>query len=60
LKDIFDIQNLEVELISKSFGLKTTPYVNVKALDIGVEASMEKKRKKDTKWIKNKKVKTDE
>eukprot|EP01080_Neovahlkampfia_damariscottae_P009337 gene9337-1424_t len=57
LKDSFDVDTINVDKISKSFGLQNTPYVNIKSLDIGLEAAVEKKRQKDTNWIKNKKQK---
>ena len=57
LKDTFNVDTLDVDKIARSFGLQVTPYVNIKSLDIGLGASMEKKRKKDTNWIKSKKQK---
>ncbi|KAL9652202.1 hypothetical protein ABK040_013971 [Willaertia magna] len=53
LKDIFSFKVLDVAGVTKSFGLKTTPYVDLKALEVGASGSIEKKRKAETKWIKS-------
>ncbi|EFC45771.1 DEAD/DEAH box helicase family protein [Naegleria gruberi] len=53
LKDIFSFQLLDVAGITKSFGLKNTPYVDLKSLEVGASSAIEKKRKSDNKWIKS-------
>jgi ATP-dependent RNA helicase DDX18/HAS1 len=60
LKDAYDLDKLDVAGVSRSFGLTRTPFVNVQALDIGVDAAIRKKRKHDTAWISSSKKKIKE
>ena len=53
LKDIFSFQVLDVAGVTKSFGLKNTPYVDLKSLEVGASSAVEKKRKSDSRWIKS-------
>ena len=53
LKDIFSFQVLDVAGVTKSFGLKNTPYVDLKSLEVGASSAVEKKRKTDSRWIKS-------
>ncbi|KAG2377445.1 hypothetical protein C9374_009356 [Naegleria lovaniensis] len=52
LKDIFSFQLLDVAGVTKSFGLKNTPYVDLKQLEVGAASAIEQKKKSETKWIK--------
>ncbi|KAF0978809.1 hypothetical protein FDP41_001879 [Naegleria fowleri] len=53
LKDIFSFQLLDVAGVTKSFGLKNTPYVDLKQLEVGAASAIEQKKKSETKWIKS-------
>jgi ATP-dependent RNA helicase DDX18/HAS1 len=50
LKEIFSLKTLDVDGVSKAFGLANTPFVDLSALEVGVSKRIEKKRKADHKW----------
>jgi ATP-dependent RNA helicase DDX18/HAS1 len=60
LKDIFSVKSLDVQGVTKAFGLQSTPYVDFNSIEVGASERIEKKRKADSRWIKKaKKVKAE-
>jgi ATP-dependent RNA helicase DDX18/HAS1 len=61
LKDVFTLKNLDIAGVTKAYGLASTPFVDLKSIEVGASKRIERKRKSDNKWIQqaSKKQKTD-